>query len=331
MIDIDKHVVKNQSHGDNFSLYNADSVEIMANMPDNSIDYSLFSPPFASLFVYNDSKSDVGNNQSYDEFWEHYRYIVKELYRIVKPGRLISLHLMNLPKTKTHDGVIGIRDFRGDNIREFEKEGFIFHSEVTIWKDPLIQAVRTKTLGLMHKQLCKDSSKCQMGLPDYIVTMRKEGENESPIDHENGLHYFPGDEKSKKFIDTFLDNQPQLTKNEKFTVEHSHNIWRKIASPVWMDVRQTRTLNAKLARENDDERHLCPTSLDCLERCLMLWSNPDDIVFSPFNGVGSEGYAALNLGRKYIGCELKTSYYELSKKFLNEAENLYDSSINDLF
>ena len=335
MLDIDKNVVNEQYHSKNFSLYNADSVEVMANMPDNSIDYSIFSPPFNDLFVYNDSKNDVGNNQSYEEFFEHYQFIIKELYRVIKPGRLVSIHCMNLTRSKQKDGFIGLRDFRGDNIRAFEKEGFIYHSEVCIWKDPLIAAVRTKALGLLHKQLCKDSSMCRQGLPDYIVTMKKPGENENLISHENGIHYYPGDDESKKFLLQYLKtNQSKLFDEydiNNYTLEHSHNVWRKIASPVWMDINQTRTLNYRIAKDKDDEKHLCPLQLDAIERCLILWSNKEDIVYSPFCGIGSEGYASLNLKRKFIGSELKESYYKKSVEFLSEIEQSSKNNLNDLF
>lgn len=328
--DVDKNVVKDQFHSKNFSVYNGDSVEVMMNMPDDSLDYSIFSPPFSDLFCYSPDNKDMGNTKNYDEFFEHYNFIIKELYRCIKPGRLVSIHCMNLTKSKQKDGIIGLRDFRGDNIRAFEKEGFIYHSEVCIWKDPLLAAVRTKALGLLHKQLCKDSSKCRQGLPDYIVTMRKPGENKDLISHENGIHYYPGDEESQKFLEQFIKkNQPKLY--SEMPIEHSHNVWRKIASPVWMDINQTRTLNYKIARENDDDKHLCPLQLDAIERCLVLWSKRNDVVFSPFMGVGSEGYCSLNFDRKFIGCELKPSYYNVALNNLKEIEHIDNRSINDLF
>jgi hypothetical protein len=214
----------------------------------------------------------------------------------------VSIHCMQIPAMKERDGYIGLKDFRGDLIRLFQSVGFIFHGEVTIWKDPLLEAVRTKALGLMHKQLCKDSSRCRSGLPDYIVTMRKPGDNENLISHENGMVTYAGSDDVKKGV-------------------YSHEVWRKYASPVWMDIRQTNTLNKNGAREEKDERHVCPLQLDSIERCLALWSNPGDIVLSPFMGIGSEGYQSIKMRRKFIGIELKESYFNCSVKNLTMIED----------
>jgi len=293
--------VINQDKGDLWQIYNGDSCEILKGIPDNKIGYSIFSPPFSQLYTYSNSERDLGNCRTDEEFYEHFKFIVKELYRTLQPGRLVSIHCMLIPAMKERDGYIGLKDFRGDLIRLFQACGFIFHGEVTIWKDPLIEAVRTKAIGLMHKQLCKDSSRCRQGLPDYVITMRKPGENQNLISHENGMITYAGDDEVKKGV-------------------YSHEVWRKYASPVWFDIRQTNTLNKSGAREEKDERHICPLQLDVIERCLILWSKPDDIVLSPFMGIGSEGYQAVKMKRRFIGIELKQSYYQCSIKNLQKAE-----------
>ena len=295
-------MITNQKHSKSWSLYNADCVEIMEDMPENSMDYSCFSPPFISLYTYSNSPQDIGNCKTDQEFYDHFRFVVDNLFRIIKHGRLVSVHCMLIPAMKERDGYIGLKDFRGDLIRMFQKSGFIFHGEVTIWKDPLIEATRTKALGLMHKQLCKDSSRYRPGLPDYIITMRKPGENKNLISHPEGLSCYAGSaEPNGKVL--------------------SHEIWRKYASPIWTDIRQSNTLNKNLARERNDERHICPLQIDTINRCLTLWSNPGDIVFSPFAGIGSEGYVAVDMGRRSVGVELKTSYYNVAVSNMANIEN----------
>ncbi|RLB86634.1 MAG: site-specific DNA-methyltransferase [Deltaproteobacteria bacterium] len=291
-------------------MYNGDSCEVLQGLPDNSIGYSCFSPPFSSLYTYSNSDRDMGNCKSDNDFYKHFKFIATELLRVIKPGRLVSIHCMLIPAMKERDGYIGLKDFRGDIIRLFQDTGFIFHGEVTIWKDPLLEAVRTKALGLMHKQLCKDSSRCRQGLPDYVVTMRKPGENKDLISHENGMITYAGSDDVKKGV-------------------YSHEVWRKYASPVWMDIRQTNTLNKNGAREEKDERHVCPLQLDTIERCLVLWSKPGDIVLSPFAGIGSEGYQAVKMDRKFIGIELKESYYKCAVKNLKIIET--SATQQDLF
>jgi len=302
--------VINQELGKNWTMYNGDSCEVLQGLPDNSIGYSCFSPPFSSLYTYSNSDRDMGNCKSDNDFYKHFKFIATELLRVIKPGRLVSIHCMLIPAMKERDGYIGLKDFRGDIIRLFQDTGFIFHGEVTIWKDPLLEAVRTKALGLMHKQLCKDSSRCRQGLPDYVVTMRKPGENKDLISHENGMITYAGSDDVKKGV-------------------YSHEVWRKYASPVWMDIRQTNTLNKNGAREEKDERHVCPLQLDTIERCLVLWSKPGDIVLSPFAGIGSEGYQAVKMDRKFIGIELKESYYKCAVKNLKIIET--SATQQDLF
>jgi DNA modification methylase len=281
--------------GDNWTIHLGDCVEVANKIADNSLDYSIFSPPFSSLYTYSNSDRDMGNSRSTDEFHAHFKFLVRELYRTLKPGRLVSFHCMNLPSSKQHDGVIGLKDFRGDLIRDFQQEGFIYHSEVVIWKNPVTAMQRTKAIGLLHKQLNKDSCMSRQGVPDYLVTMRKPGENPDPV--SGLLTYFAGDEI------------PDEVANADDDVRKSINIWQRYASPVWMDINPSRTLQKGSAREHDDERHICPLQLDVIERAMQLWTMPGDLVFSPFTGIGSEGYVAIEMGRKFVGAELKPSYF----------------------
>jgi DNA modification methylase len=286
-----------QASGENWHLYNGDCVEISKLIPSNSVHLSLFSPPYEGLYVYSDSIRDLGNSRNSGEFLKHFRYLVNEEYRITKPGRIVAVDCMNIPAMKERDGYIGLKDFRGDLIRLFQSAGFIFHSEHCMWKDPLLEAVRTKALGLMHKQLCKDSAMCRAGIPQYLLAFRKPGVNEERVFHENGLDYFIG------------ENEPT-----EGTLQHER--WRRYASPVWMDINFGNTLNHRTARGENDERHICPMSMDIIGRGIQLWSNPNDVVFDPFAGVGSTGYVALEMGRKSIGIELKESYFNQNKKNL---------------
>lgn len=277
-----EHRVKQQEIGDRYALYCGDSCEVIKGIPDNSVHFSVYSPPFASLYTYSNSDRDMGNCRNHGEFYEQFEFLASELFRVLMPGRNMSFHCMNLPTSKERDGFIGITDFRGDLIRIFQKAGFIFHSEVCIWKDPVTAMQRTKALGLLHKQLKKDSCMSRQGIPDYLVTMRKPGDNPEPVTHTN----------------------------ETFPVD----AWQKYASPVWMDINQSNTLQARSVREEKDERHICPLQLDVIKRAILLWSNPGDIVLTPFLGIGSEAYVALELKRRAIGIELKESYYNQAVK-----------------
>lgn len=280
--------VRDVASGEGWTIHLADCIDLIRETPDDSLHYSIYSPPFASLYTYSNSDRDMGNCTGDDTFMEHYRFLVKEMYRALMPGRLVSFHCMNLPTSKTHHGYIGIRDFRGELIRLHEECGFIFHSEVCIWKDPVTAMQRTKALGLLHKQLKKDSCMSRQGIPDYLVTMRKPGTNEEPVTHTN----------------------------ETFPVQ----IWQRFASPVWMDINPSDTLQFRSAREHNDERHICPLQLQVIERGIELWTNPGDTVFSPFTGIGSEGYCAIKMGRKFIGSELKRSYFEQAVKNIAQAK-----------
>ncbi len=293
---------------DQWSAYQGDCVEIIKGIPSNSIHYSIFSPPFASLFTYSNSFRDMGNSKD-DQFYDHFSYLIPELYRVIMPGRLASVHCCDLPLTIQSDGIIGIKDFPSKIREAFEKVGFIFHSKVVIWKDPLIQAVRTKKLELAHKQIIKDSTRCAMGYPDYIYTFRKPGENPEPVLHKNGFEYYIGERP-----------EPKVRKNsDPAKNKYSHFIWQRYASPVWFDINQTNTLNIKLARDKEDERHICPLQLDTIARCLELWTNKEDIVLSPFAGIGSEGYKAIQMNRKAVLIELKESYFKCLVKNMMSA------------
>lgn len=267
----------NQVTGQNFTAFHGDCCDVVRQLPNKSIGFSVYSPPFGDLFVYSDSEADMGNSSSDGEFFTHYEFLIEQIARITKPGRLTAVHCSDLPFRKWKDGKLGIKDFSGAIIRSHEKHGFTLHSRVTIWKDPVVEMTRTKALGLLYKQLQKDSSKSRMGMPDYLLVFKAPGDNEDLIGHK------PAD----------------------FPVSQ----WQQWASPVWMDIQQTNTLNVRMAKENKDEKHLCPLQLDLIERAIIMWSNPGDVVLSPFLGIGSEGYISLKLGRKFIGTELKESYW----------------------
>lgn len=273
--------------GENFALYHGDSVEVLKGLPGASVGYSIFSPPFASLYTYSNSPRDLGNCRSDSDFFEHFGYIVRELRRVMKPARNVSFHCMLLPTSKERDGYIGLKDFRGDLIRAFQKEGFIYASEVCIWKDPVTSMQRTKALGLLHKTVRNNASMSRQGIPDYLVTMRAPGEPDERVTHD------PADYPVEK--------------------------WQRVASPIWMDIDPQDTLQYRSAREHDDERHICPLQLEVIRRGIDLWTNPGDIVLSPFAGIGSEGYVALQMRRRFVGIELKASYYQQAARNLKAA------------
>lgn len=294
----------NEHRGVSFMALMGDCVDRVSEMAPDSVDFSIFSPPFASLYTYSNSARDMGNCRTHDEFHQHFAFLVEQLMRVVKPGRLVAFHCMNLPTSKERDGFIGISDFRGQLIQMFQSKGWIYHSEVCIWKDPVTAMQRTKALGLLHKTIRKDSSMSRQGIPDYLVVMRKPGDNDVPVSHTH----------------------------DEFPVER----WQRYASPVWavadgvddegfmvmsQDINPSETLQKESAREDKDERHICPLQLEVIRRSIRLWTNPGDVVLSPFMGIGSEGYVALQERRKFIGVELKRSYYDQAVKNLMSVES----------
>ena len=291
-------MVKDKAFGKNYALYCGDSAEVLKGIPSNSVHYIIYSPPFQSLYVYSNSDRDLGNCRTPNEFYEQFAFIGKELYRTLMPGRLMSFHCMNLPTSKERDGFIGIRDFRGELIKFFQDMGFIYHSEVCIWKDPVTAMQRTKALGLLHKQLKKDSCMSRQGIPDYLVTMRKPGENPERVTHTN----------------------------ESFPVSK----WQFYASPIWTDINPSDTLQYASARENEDERHICPLQLTVIQRGIELWSNPGDTILTPFMGIGSEAYMAVKMGRKAVGIELKDSYYRQAVRNVKSVAGSVQGSVFDV-
>jgi hypothetical protein len=279
--------VLGQSVTDRFALYHGDCVEVVRALPSASIDYTIFSPPFASLYTYSNSPRDMGNCRGREPFYEHFAFLVGELLRVTRPGRLLSFHCMLLPTSKAHDGVIGLHDFRGELIRLFVGAGWVHHSEVVIWKDPVTAMQRTKALGLLHKTVRENASMSRQGIPDYLITMRAPGEADPRVKHTR----------------------------EAYPVD----LWQNVASPVWTDIDPSDTLQHRSAREDDDEKHICPLQLEVVRRAVELWTNPDDVVLSPFAGIGSEGVVSLEKGRRFVGAELKSSYYEQAARNLANA------------
>lgn len=268
-----------QTITDDYALYNADACDALAGLPDASIDLSVFSPPFASLYTYSPSERDLGNCGSHEQFWDHFGFVSRELIRVMKPGRNVCVHVAQVTKTKATHGVIGLFDFRGDTIRHFESSGFTYYGEVCIDKDPQAQAIRTHSKALLFTQFHKDSAWSRPALADYILIFKTPGENAVPV-------------------------VPQITNNE----------WIEFARPIWYGIRETNTLNVVEARSNDDERHICPLQLGTIERCIRLWSNKGETVLSPFGGIGSEPYEAVRLGRRGVAIELKPEYYRVMVK-----------------
>jgi DNA modification methylase len=270
---------------DRYTAIHGDCVEAIADLPDQCIGYSIFSPPFASLYTYSNSPRDMGNVRDDAEFFEHFEFLIAQLRRVMMPGRDISFHCMDMPAGKERDGYIGLKDFPGNLLRAFEKHGFIFHSKVTIWKDPVTAMQRTKALGLLHKSVRENAAMCRQGIPDYLITVRTPGE------------------------------QAQRVKHTDYPVDQ----WQKVASPVWMDINPSDTLQYRSAREHDDERHIAPLQLEVIRRGIVLWTNPGDVVLSPFMGIGSEGFIALEQGRRFVGVELKKSYFDQAVRNLEAA------------
>jgi DNA modification methylase len=281
-------VVNKEIKTNNYHLLNGDCVQETKKLADNIADIVVFSPPFAELYVYSDKEEDMGNVSDYKQFEEHFKYLIPELKRVLKSGRICAIHCMDLPIQKGKEGYIGLRDFSGMLIDWFQENGFIYHSRTTIWKNPVTEMQRTKALGLLHKTIKKDSSMTRVGIPDYILFFRNEGDNEIPITHQ--------------------DTDP--SKKDYLPVD----LWQKYASPVWYDIDYSRTLQYRSGRDGNDEKHICPLQLDTIERILHLYSNEGETVLSPFGGIGSEGYSALKMNRKSISIELKESYFTINAK-----------------
>jgi hypothetical protein len=302
---------------DNYLIMHGDCVQRIKEVKDKSVDLIVFSPPFADLYTYSNRIEDMGNVSDYDEFKEQFKYLVKELKRVIRPGRIIAVHSMNLPTLKSKDGYIGIKRFNAMIGDLFENEDMFLHSEFTIWKDPLLAAVRTKTIGLAHKQLLKDSSITRAGIPDVVQCFKTKEDNQIPIEHEILDHYIPMHEydtfpKSPDGFNEFWGYDPK-SKYDRLT-QYSHHVWQRYASPIWMDISQTNVLKYMSARGENDEKHICPLQLDVIERIIMLYSNKGETVLSPFGGIGSEGYQALKMDRKSISIELKESYFAINKR-----------------
>lgn len=278
--------------GEDWTLYHGDCVRVVGGLENDSVGLSVFSPPFSNLYIYSDYLEDMGNCATHDEFFNQFSYLINELYRVTKVGRICAVHCKDLPLYKGRDGSAGLFDFAGETIRRFAEVGWTFHSRVTVWKDPVIEMQRTKNHGLLYKELRRNSCASRMGMADYVLAFRKWGGNtdaEWPDPVEHTKDDFPLDQ------------------------------WQQWASPVWMDIRQTHVLQYRDAKDDEDERHICPLQLDVIERCVGLWSNPGDVVLSPFAGIGSEGYMALKMKRKFIGAELKDSYFDVAVRNMESA------------
>ena len=305
--------------GEDWTLHHGDCVHVAKMIESDSIGFSVYSPPFSNLYIYSDSEFDMGNSTNDGQFMKHYAYLAEELYRVTKPGRLTAIHCKDLPMYKGRDGAAGLRDFPGEIIKMYEEKGWQYHSRVTIWKDPVIEMQRTKNHGLLYKQLCKDSAASRQGMADYMIVMRK-WEDESkwePVTRNGGERFF--DYVGASYAGPQTKDWGRARTDKERERLYSISVWQRYASPVWFDIDQTDVLNYKLAKEKDEERHICPLQLGAIERAIELWSNPGDLVFSPFTGIGSEGVVALRDGRKFVGSELKKSYFEIAARNLAEA------------
>lgn len=301
--------------GEGWVLHNSDCIEGMHAMPEDSVDCAVFSPPFGDLFVYSDSERDLGNAGTGKAFINQYKFFAEALTRVLKPGRMVCVHCTDLPMRKGRDGAIGLQDFSGDLIKAHTDAGLIYHGRATIWKDPVVEMQRTKALGLLYKQIRKDSAMNRVGMPDYMLFFRKDGDNPDRLEHT-----VLGDKDAVKIARKWLEKMrrdglcrdvPDDTAIAALVphVEMDVYEWQKLASPVWMDIDQGKVLNGwRKAKGLDDERHVCPLQLDTIERCLRLYSKPGDVVMDPFNGIGSTGYVALQHMRRYVGFELKPEY-----------------------
>lgn len=308
----------NQVVTDRYAVYQGDCCEVIRALPGDTIHYGIHSPPFEGLYKFSNYDRDISNNSG-DDFWEHYAFLIAELKRVTRPGRLHSVHCMQLPMSKISHGHIGMRDFRGEIIRAYEDAGWILHSEVCIWKDPVTAQQRTKSIRLLHKQVLKDSAISGQGLADYLLTFRKPGDNAEPIDGPFTDFHGEGLDISRAAYERQAEEHRRAGKAVwPFETWRSILVWQRYASPVWMDIRQTRTLQYRQGRDAKDEQHISPLQLDVIERAIDLWSAPDEIVLTPFLGIGSEVFAAVQMGRRGIGIELKPSYFAQAARNLAE-------------
>ncbi|TLD80149.1 site-specific DNA-methyltransferase [Helicobacter sp. MIT 05-5293] len=310
------------------AIYHTDCVELAKSLPDEAIDFSVYSPPFANLYTYSDNLADMGNCANDEEFFNQYKYLIKEKFRITRNGRLTAIHCKDLPKYKNRNGASGLVDFAGAIIKAHEECGWTYHSRITIWKDPVIEMQRTKNQGLLYKQVCKDSAYSRQGMADYIIVMRKcVYEDNVPVCNENGAERFY-DYIGSSYLAPKIDKSALMRSVNEAQRLYSIEVWQRYASPVWFDIAQTNVLNTALAKDGKDEKHICPLQLDVIERCIELWSNKSEIVFSPFMGIGSEGYQAVLQNRGFVGSELKESYFAIAeaniKKAISEKQSLFD-------
>ena len=319
----------NQVVAEDYAIYEGDAIELIRSIPSDSVHFGIHSPPFEGLYKFSNFDRDISNSDG-DQFWSHYMFLIQELLRVTKPGRLHSVHCMQLPTSKTRNGFIGMRDFRGEIIRAYEDAGWYFHSEVCIWKDPVIAQQRTKSIRLLHKQITKDSTISGMGLADYVVSFRKPGENDIPVD--GPFDQWSGDDSLDISREAYDRHRKQTEAEGKkpwpFEQWRSILVWQRYASPVWSDIDQTNTLQYRGGRDEKDEQHISPLQLDVIERCIDLWSAPGETVLTPFLGIGSEVYSAVKMGRKGIGFELKPSYFRQAVKNISE---LYAARTDNLF
>jgi hypothetical protein len=307
--------VINQVVNGKYAVFHADAVPVLHGIPGNSLHLMISSWPFSSIYSYTDALEDMSNIETPEQFFAGMDFLISQLYRAMMPGRIVATHCMQLPKTLERDGVIGMYDFRGDIIRAYEKHGFIYHSEVVIWKDPLVAATRTHAIGLAHKQIVEDSTMCRTGIPDYLVVVRKPGRNPEPVSHKPGGF--------ERWIGPPSAEPLALQRVDPRTNKYSHEVWQRYASPVWFDIDPGDTLQFRSAREDDDSRHICPLQLTVIRRALELWSNPGDVVFDPFAGIGSSGFVALGEGRRFVGSELKETYYNQACRNLAIADEAH--------
>lgn len=320
--------IMDEAHGANFALYNGDSAEVLPQLPERSVDFSVMSPPFGSTYTYSPSDRDLGNVKSDAEFWEQFRFVSKELLRLMKPGRLAAVHVANLPTYENRDGASGRKDFRGDTIRHFEGAGFVYHSEIVIMKNPQAQAIRTHSKGLLFVQLQRDAAAMWQAWADYILVFRTPGKNPDPIASElTQEEWIEFAHPVWAELGGLPGNPPRMPRadlrrlwQEIRRTDMSFDEWWAVNGDVWTGIRETDVLGTHEARENDDERHLCPLQISVIERCVRLWSGRGDVVLSPFAGIGSEGVGALRHGRRFVGVELKPAYFRAAARNLRDAE-----------